>query len=359
MNYDQIITGITSGLTGNYEKDAKHLMAQYKIYENHEDYEKISSAIRVFMYNLIPNDNAFALKKIVNEKLQMKAILLEAESKMQRNNFNEALKIMELLINRLEKTLEIFSDDDINEFHNFDEFFEEQIYMGIFKPMKKMRQMPWHFASAYLKYGVILFELKEFDKAKVFLEKANKINPVNTTIMFELAELCKINNNWAEYIKITKKCFECAYSSEELARCYRNYGYYFTEQGHYETAIAAYCIATIFNPGVGKKISQIEIQYIKQLIGIPSIEIEDMLKNNFNEMIKNLKKHNVQLGANKEILALALSHSANAQSPIAENCILMLRDIAKYKEIYDLVGDKEINAVVDLVRSVEGKFKSR
>jgi tetratricopeptide (TPR) repeat protein len=344
---------INSGLTGNYEQDAKYLMAQYKIYENHEDYEEISRAIRAFMYNLIPNDKAFALKKTTNNKTYIENILSKVENMMQKNDFNKALEVMEILINELEKTLEIFSDDDINEFHNFDEFFEEQIYMEVFKPMKKMRQMPWNFALAYLKYGIILFELKEFDKAKIFLKKANKINPINVYIMFELSEISKINKNWDEYIKITNKCLEYAYSSEGLARCYRNYGYYFIEQNDYETAIAAYCIAMIFSFGIGKKFPQLEMQYLRKLTRKTDAEIAYMLQNNLGEMVKKLKKYNIQLGANKAILTLALtlamSTEGGNQNSVAEDCILTLRDIARYKEIYDLVGDEEINAIVKAV----------
>jgi len=359
MDYHQIMTKINSDLTGNYEQDARYLMAQYKIYENHEDYEEISRAIRAFMYNLIPDDKAFALKKALNKENHIEDILLKAKFMMQNNDFNKALEMMEFLINELEKTLEVFSDDDFNEFHNFDEFFEEQIYMEIFKPMKKIRQMPWNFALAYLEYGAILFELKKFDKAKIFLEKANKINPISTSIMFELSEVSKINKNWDEYIKITNKCFEYAYSSEGLARCYRNYGYYFIEQNDYEAATAAYCIAMIFSYGSKKKFPQIEIQYLKQLTGKTNAEIGNMLQNNLGEMAKKLKKYNIQLGANKSIMTLALTLGMTTTDgtqnlvTMTENCLLILRDIAKYKELYDLVGDEDINAIVKVVISTE------
>jgi tetratricopeptide (TPR) repeat protein len=353
--YHQIMVKIISGLTGNYEQDAKHLMAQYKIYENHENYEEISCNIRALMYNLIPNDKAFALKKTIN-KNHIENTLSKIEYMMQKNDFNKALEMMEILINELEKTLEIFSDDDINEFHNFDVLFEDQIYLEIFKPMRKMRQMPWNFASTYCIYGVILVELKNFDKAKIFLEKANKINPINTDIMFELSEISKINKNWKEYIKITNKCLEYAYSSEKLARCYRNYGYYFIEQNDYETAAAAYCIASIFSFGIEKKFPQLEMQHIRLLTGKTYAEIIEMLQNNLGEMAKKLKKYNIQLGANKTILTLALTLAMHTNDSVKENCIPILRDIARYKEIYDLVGDEEINAIVEMVISIDGKL---
>ena len=294
------ITQISSNLTGNYELDAKYLIAQHEIYKSHEDYEKISRSIRALMYNLIPKDKILEFKKAVNQNNFIEKALLKVETQLQKNDFNEALKIIEPLIAEVERICKVSIDDDINEFHNFDSFFEEQIYMEIFRPVKKVRQMPWRCALAYLKYGAILFELKKNDEAKNFLEKANKLNPVNTDILFELSEIYKMKD-WNEYLRINNKCLEYAYSSRAIARCYRNYGFYFIEQSDYETAIALYYLSLYFDQN--SKAAEKELLYISQKTG------KNIKPPKFAEIEEMLKQHNMQLGPNKLIVDLAFSLS--------------------------------------------------
>jgi tetratricopeptide (TPR) repeat protein len=348
--YEQIIASIKSGLVENYEENIEYLMSLYKIYENHKDFEKISCYIRTLMYNLIPKDKRLELKKIVNRENFIEETLLEVEAKIQKDDFDKSLEIMEPLIDKVEKICLTFSDDDMHEFHNFDDFFEEQIYMDIIKPMKKLRQMPRNCALAYLKYGVILFELKRYDTAKISLEKASKLNPVNTSILFELSEICKINKTWDEYLTINKKCLEYAYSNRELARCYRNYGFYFIEQGNYEMAEVLYCFSLPFSFGAEKKIALSELEYMKKITGKTNFELAETLEH-FDALVEKLKKYNIQLGANKSILNLALILAINAtndnQYSIAKYCYGILHDLTRSKEIYDLIGDKEINAIIE------------
>ena len=344
MNNEQIMTQIASGITGNYAQDARHLMAQYKVYENHEDSRKISNTIRVLMYNLIPNDDAFALKKSINEKNDIKNILLKIEPLLKANKFAETSQMMTLFINELENISKWFTDDDINEFHNFDALFEEQIYIEIFKPIKKVRQMPWHFAIAYQKYAAILFELKQYDKAKLFFEKANKINPTNTSIMFDIGEIHKINKNWDEYLKITAKCLQYAYSTKEIARCYRNYGYYFIEQQDYDAAIALYHFSLLFDLDKEANIAFSELQHIAQATGK---NLENITKaDSIDEKAKQFQKHNIQLGANKAILILAFTLMIKSVAGAKE----ILYDIGpRYKKLYDFSGDKEINFMLSSI----------
>jgi len=344
MNHEQIMTQIASGITGNYTQDARHLMAQYKVYENHEDCRKISNTIRVLMCNLVPDDEAFMLKRSINEKNNIKDILLKIEPLLKANKFEETSQMMELFINELENISKWFTDDDINEFHNFDVFFEEQIYMEIFKPVTKIRQMPWHFAIAYQKYSAILFELKQYDKAKLFLEKANKINPTNTSILFDLGEIHKINKNWDEYLKITDKCLQYAYSSKEISRCYRNYGYYFTEQQDYDAAIALYHFSLLFDLNKEANIAFSELQHIAQLTGK---NIEDMTKaDSIDEKAKQFQKHNIQLGANKAILILAFTLTLKSVDGAKE----IFYDIGpRYKRLYDFSEDREINFMLSSI----------
>jgi tetratricopeptide (TPR) repeat protein len=354
MTYNQIIVQIQSGLAGNYENDIKYLISQHEVYKNHDDYKRISRTIRTFMYNIIPNDEKLKLKKNINENNFIEKTLSKVEIQIQGNDFNKALEIIEPLIKEIEKIRKEFSDDSIHKFYNFDVFFEEQIYMELFNPIKKIRQMPWGCTSAYLKYGVILVELKKFDEAKKALKKANKLNPVNTSILFELSEIYKINKDWGRYLVVTIDCLKYAYSSDMLARCYRNYGFFFIGKGrgYYKVAIASFCFSMIFSSDKGNEIALAELQYIEHLTR-ENIEITEMLEKQLDKIVRQLKNSNIQIGANKLILNLALillkNFIENNQNVLAKDCYEILSDLTRYKKVYDLIEDKEINALIKII----------
>jgi tetratricopeptide (TPR) repeat protein len=338
MSFDQIMTEITSGLTGNPQEDVKSLIEQMRKYTDNEYSKEINRAIGRMIYEIVPEDMKNDLNKILNNyNLGIDKIMEEADFQIFKNNYEKALQIMESLIKSIEER-EWYNDDNVSEYHCFNNFFEELIYKEKYRPSKEIRQIPENFTAAYYKYGVILFELKNFAKAKEVLEKANRYNPIGTEILFELSEVYKMNKDWEEYSNISKKCLEYAYSSRALARCYRNLGFYYIEQEKYDLAIKLFFFSMDFDQE--SKIAQSELLYISQKENI-SIQPPKT-----DEIIDALKKNNIQIGANPLILSIAGYIAKDAYKNKAF-------DICKYfsEIIYDLTNSAEFKNIIDQINS--------
>jgi tetratricopeptide (TPR) repeat protein len=334
--FDQIMTEITSKLTGDPKVDVKYLMDQGEVYKNHNYSKEITRAIGRIIFEIVPDEIRDEFNKVVNNNnLGIENVLEEADFQLYRNNCDKALKITETLIKRIEE-MNCFDDDAVSEYHSFNNFFEEIVYKKIFNPSKEIRRIPENYAGAYLKYGVVLFELKKYDEAKIALEKANKYNPINIDILFELSEIYKMNKNWDKYLEINKKCLEFAYNSIALARCYRNFGFYYIEMGKYEIAIALLFLSIHFDQNA--KIAQSELLYISQKTG-KSIKEPDV-----NEIEKIVENIGIKLGANEIIISVAISFAFEALNNNNN-------EVAKhfFKISYDLTKDEKIKEIIDKI----------
>ena len=204
--------------------------------------------------------------------------------------------------------------------------------------------MPLNFVRLLKLHGFLLLEFGRYEEARESLRKAEKINPVKVGILFELAETYKIEKKFEEYLELTQKCFKFAYTRADVARCYRNIGYYCIENEDYETAVAVDNYSLFFEKST---MVQSELFYISQKTGKlstpPSVE----------ETQKILKNLEVPLGPNQDVLGIAYSMAKDAEEK--QNY-----DIARfgYGILYELTEDDEIKAKLEALISLtdtEGK----
>jgi tetratricopeptide (TPR) repeat protein len=257
----------------------------------------------------------------------------EADAQMNKRNFLNALGIIEELIKNIENS-GWYKEDSESEYFNFGNQLEEILYNELYKPEKEIKQIPENYAGVYFRHGVLLFELEKFDEAKIALESANKYNPIRIDILFELSEVYKMKNDWENYLKINNKCMDYAYSAKAIARCYRNFGFYYIEQENYELATALFQFSLLFEPN--QENAKEELIYIIKKTG-KIIEKPNMEKN-----IELIKSNNIQIGANKLVLNIAYHLGKAAQK-------INYTDIAKYylEIVYDLTYDDEIKKEIE------------
>jgi tetratricopeptide (TPR) repeat protein len=334
MKYDEIMKEITSGLSGDYKNDIEYLMKQGEKHKNHEFGKEISRGIGRLIFDIIPIDKREEFNKIFNNhNLGTEKIIEEIDFQIYQKNFIKALSIIESLINKIED-LGWYKEDGVSQYFCFNNLLEELIYKEYFKSEKEIRVIPEDYAAIYFKFGSILFELKKYKESKRALEKAIFYNPVKTDILFELSEIYKQNKNWDKYLEINKQCLNFAYSSQALARCYRNLGFYYIEQSNYDLAISLFQLSLNFDQET--KIAQSELLYISQKSG------KEISKPNVDNIIKLLKENDIQLGANKLILSIAITIGQQAQKEDEY-------ETAKYfySVFYDLTGDDDIKKIID------------
>lgn len=65
-----------------------------------------------------------------------------------------------------------------------------------------------------------------------------------------------------KYMEATRRAFDVAYTKEEVARVFRNFGYYFIEKEKYQAAIGCYLLSLQYDRE--SKNAQSELYYIHQ-----------------------------------------------------------------------------------------------
>jgi len=334
MSVDKIIEGLILKLTGDNDKDVKFLMSECERYKTHEYANEILRAISRLIYDILPVDEKENINQVSdNRYIGINKKNEEINIQIVKKNFDKALLLIKSVIKNIEDT-GWYLNDDKNEYFCFNNLLEKLIYIDTFKPEKEVMQIPENYAEMYFKCGNVLFEIEEYDNAKIVLEKAICYNPVNTEYLFELGEVYKVKKDWDMVLKINKDCLKYAYTNKSIARCYRNLGYYYVEEEKYEYAIALFNLS--INYDKEGMVAYSELYYISNKTGLD-------IKFPAPQIIKKiLEENNIQIGANKSVLDLAYTIGFNAQK---NNQV----EAAKYyyNIIYELTNSNEIKKILD------------
>ena len=93
-----------------------------------------------------------------------------------------------------------------------------------------------------------------------------------------------------EFILRTSDALKYSYYPQDIARCYRNLGYYYVEENDFKTALALYVYSMEFE---ASPLAYTEINYIKS---------RSKLELTLNECVEIIEGKNIQLGVNPFIL---------------------------------------------------------
>jgi len=310
MNFDDIMREITSGLTGDPERDMRYLNEQCEIYKTHEMATEIIRAVGRLMYDIMPPELRESVTRLIdNNNLGEDAAIEEAEFQISKKNFGKALDILESLIGKIENDkgeFNVYLDDKVSEYHNFRNPFEDILYCEMNEPLKEVRNMRRNFDNLYYVYGALLFELERFDESEKALLKAIGINPIRVEAMFELGEIYKLRGDLERYMDLSKQCLKISYSGKNVARCFRNMGYYYVEKELYDAAVVMYYISMNFDRQT--QIAQSELYYIQQTTGKPAPSFSS------DEMEAICREHDVPFGPNDLVLEVAYTLGKMAEN---------------------------------------------
>ena len=107
-------------------------------------------------------------------------------------------------------------------------------------------------------------EQGDLDAALGTSEIALRRNPLNTSVLFEAAEIRKMRKELDAFLAETVKCHSFLYQRRDLARYFRNLGYYFIEKEEWDEAVVAYCLS---NHWQQSEMAQSQLYYISQKMG--------------------------------------------------------------------------------------------
>ena len=336
MDFDKIMHEITAGLTGDVDKDAKYLMDKSLEYKDSEYGKEIARACGRLLFDILPDDK----KKIIDQESKnhffgTNVILEEVKFNIYKHDFIKARHLLEMTIDKIEK-VGLYQDDAVSEYHTFDNAMEFIIYSHLHKPKKTVRPVPESFSDIYFTYGSLLFELGEYDKSKTALEKAIHWNPVSPNIFFEYSELFKKDGDMESYWDLTCKIFQIAYTSSQIARCYRNLGYCFVEKNMWQEAASCYILSMNFDDE--NTMAQSELFYIQ------SKSPEEITAPTHEQLREYAQFYNFPLGANSDVIGLAVAFGRECMENQQYDEARFYFSIA-----YDLTGDDGIKSILEII----------
>ena len=335
--FDSIMEEITAGLTGEPEKDVPYLNSKCEEYKEHQYAKEILRACGRLLFKALPKEARGKANRIAaNLSLGLQSVVEEAQFNIYRKKFDVAKTILTGAVEKVE-ALGMYKDDEVSEYHTFNEPMEEILYKHRYQPEKTLRQAPEPLSELYLTFGSVLFELDDMDAAKVALEKAMRWNPMDAAIRFEHAELFKKKGDMDEFFKLTMQVFPNVYRSSHLARCYRNLGYYFVEKKLWQ--VAASCIVLSLHYDSEHAMAQSELWYIQQSAGadfsMPS-----------NEEVKTYaKQYNIPLGADRDVVGISIAIGEQSEKAGQLAAAKYFYSIA-----YDLTGIDELKGRLDALQ---------
>ena len=288
--YEEIIKEIKSNLGTNKDLNRQYLSSQIEIYKDHPYNKEIIREISRMMWDCLSEDEKQEFIEVSNNENPIMDILNDIYFDIENGNYETPL-------HELDKFMEtfpgMFEDDKVSEYHFFTNPLEELIFLKYIGLKKELRYIPDNkpLLDLYYVYGFLLLESKQYEKAEEYLKKAIKINPVSARIILELTEIYKVHTyTFNEFIIRTSDALKYAYYPQDIARCYRNLGYYYMEENDFRTALALYIYSMEFE---ASPLAYAEIKYIQS---------RSKVELSLNECIEIIEGKNIQLGVNPFIL---------------------------------------------------------
>jgi len=159
-------------------------------------------------------------------------------------------------------------EQDGDRLYSFETLYERMLYWFRKRLPKLTRQAPYNFGKLYFAFGSILIDLHNIEGAKAALEKALRWNPSSAYYVLEYAETFKMTGDLEKFYELSREAFKTAYLPAQVARCYRNLGYYFVERELWDVAIQCFSASLCFDRGEkSEKIVNSELNYIYSKTG--------------------------------------------------------------------------------------------
>ena len=289
--YEEIIKEIKANLGENRDLNRQYLSSQIEVYKDHPYNKEIIKEISRMMWDCLSEDEKQEFIEISERENPVMDILNDIYYDIENGNYETPLEELNAF---METFPEMFEDDKVSEYHYFTNPLEDLIFRKYIGAEKELRYIPDNqpLLDLYYVYGFLLLENQEYDKAEEYLKKAIRINPVSARIILELTEIYKVHTyTYNEYFIRTCDALKYSYYPQDIARCYRNLGYYYIEENQMRTALALYIYSMEFE---ASPLAYTEIKYIQSK--------NDNMELTLNECIEIIEGKNIQLGVNPFII---------------------------------------------------------
>ena len=335
-NYDELVSEISLKFTGDPETDFSLLFEEVGKVEDGDLARAVVRACSRVIERTLPEENRKKLERLsMTSAAVLNAEIEEIQFTLIKREHAKALPMAESLVRRIED-FKMYQDDSEEEFRCFNEFFEEVLYYQIYKPSRKVTRIGLKFHTIYFLYGNILFELKRYDEARAALLKGLHWNPIEFDLMSEYAETYKATGKMESFFDVTLDAFKIAFHPKDVARCYRNLGYCFTEKELYRPAAVCYELSLLYDEDSATAYH--ELEYIRRKSG------EEFGRPTREEVDECCEEHRIPRGPDDDVVGLAVAAGRESFKREQFGWARYYLGIA-----YDLTQAGEIKALLDLL----------
>lgn len=232
-----------------------------------------------------------------NELLQVFQKIEEAKAyfitdKIDTEKLAIAENILKELLNKYKNEYTETKDVKYMEFENSLKYV---ITINLFHFDKKVEWTDFPIATIYYYLQYIAFEKKDFESFFKYAERAFNYAPLSLSSQFEIAEAYKQSENLSMFKAETFKIYNNIFSPEDLARFYRNLGYYYTDKKYWELGFALYIVSLQYKESI---LAIKELDYIRKISDNPNLTLTPnqiaQLLDDFN-IPKNISSKNLEL----------------------------------------------------------------
>ena len=346
--FDQIMTGITAGLTGDPKADFAYLQEQMETYKEHPLSKEILRACGRLAWEILPDDKKAELSKAMEcDQAGYDAILEEVAFNQKSGNPGRALELIEPLAKKLDESISegLFADDTESRYFNFDSIAERIIWCAHNEEERDIRQVKVRISQVFLAYGSCLFEAQRYEDAIDALKKSIRWNPAKPMIRFELGENYKRLGDMDSYERVLDEAHPYIATASDMARFHRSKGFMLIERESYELAAAHLMYSLAYEES---NLALSEIMYIKMKCG------EDYTDLTPSSAAEILEREGDLSGANEVTLSALYSliklAADNGDADTAIHSAINL---------YELTGDEDIadlaKALIDAATKASGE----
>ena len=394
---EEIINQIKRNLSGNPDLDRDYLVSQLDYYKNHESAYEIIKEISGLIWQsldfyheenneeskktnvsrilddvipLIENrDKKTALEKLENfmshfeDKYENEEIHKESDFKSNRSITE--IQYMRYELNKLSRSPKSYNlnqkksnrvnwrkdvkinkmnkanDEEISvqkEYHSFLNPLEEILFYQYIGLENELEHIPFNepLFDLYYIYGTLLLENDDFAKAEEYLLKALRINPVSSKTILSLADIYKSKTRtYNRFFLYNVDALKFAYKNEDIARAYRNFGFFYVEENQLDIAAVFYDFSLNFD---FNRQAFRELEYLKSRGINTEIDRKDA------ENVIESKK--IQVGVNPFILDTLRIICADL-----ENRKYYRGALYFYRILYDLTKDNHILGKINSIQN--------
>lgn len=237
--FNDIMDKIKSQFTGDKEHDRTVITRSMQEYGEGEYGQEVVHELSKMLFNYLTPEEIEGFKKALEKDMPEQALLNSVRDDINNQRFDEAF---EKLDKYMKDDTRRFVNDENYEYHSFNNDMEAALFEEYYTPEKEVRMIPFNveITDLYYAYAFILVEKNEMDEALKYYDIALKYNPVSPNIYFEKADIYKRLGQWDNMNKNLELAYKYAYMPQDMARYYRDLGFYHTENNKADVAVALY-----------------------------------------------------------------------------------------------------------------------